>query len=121
MTDSDFLSHKSSLPRYPMTGSRTPRPKTISARDSSAQINFFTGTPRPGTRRPSYKILYLWHTMEYKCTHVYLVCFYFNIRFSTIGKRNVKKECIFSYKLIFFFTWDISAWETSAHLYNNLF
>ena len=36
-------------------GSGTPRPKTISARDSSAQINFFTGTPRPGTPRPSYK------------------------------------------------------------------
>ena len=36
-------------------GSGTPRPKTISARDSSAQIDFFTGTPRPGTPRPSYK------------------------------------------------------------------
>ena len=48
-------------------GSGTPRPKTISARDSSAQINFFTGTPRPGTPRPSIKILYLWHAMENKC------------------------------------------------------
>ena len=38
-----------------MKGSGTPRPKTISARDSSAQIDFFTGTPRPGTPRPSYK------------------------------------------------------------------
>ena len=36
-------------------GSGTPRPKTISARDSSAQIDFSTGTPRPGTPRPSYK------------------------------------------------------------------
>ena len=36
-------------------GSGTPRPKTISARDPSAQIDFFTGTPRPGTPRPSYK------------------------------------------------------------------
>ena len=36
-------------------GSGTPRLKTISARDSSAQIDFFTGTPRPGTPRPSYK------------------------------------------------------------------
>ena len=27
------------------SGSGTPRPKTISARDSSAQIDFFTGTP----------------------------------------------------------------------------
>ena len=36
-------------------GSGTPRPKTISARDSSDQIDFFTGTPRPGTPRPSYK------------------------------------------------------------------
>ena len=36
-------------------GSGTPRPKTILARDSSAQIEFFTGTPRPGTPRPSYK------------------------------------------------------------------
>ena len=35
-------------------GSGTPRPKTISTRDSSAQIDFFTGTPRPGTPRPSY-------------------------------------------------------------------
>ena len=43
----------------------TSRPKTISARDSSAQNDFFTGTPRPGTW-PSYKILYLWHTMENK-------------------------------------------------------
>ena len=39
----------------PQIGSGTPRPKTISARDSSAQIDFFTGTPRPGTPRPSYK------------------------------------------------------------------
>ena len=36
-------------------GSGTPRPKTISARDSSAEVDFFTGTPRPGTPRPSYK------------------------------------------------------------------
>ena len=33
---------------FPRTiSSRTPLPKTISARDISAQINFFTGTPRP--------------------------------------------------------------------------
>ena len=76
-------------------GSGTPRPKTISARDSSAQIDIFTGTPRPGTPRPSIKILYLWHIMENKCISS---VFYFNIRFSTIGKRIVKKESIFSYK-----------------------
>ena len=48
-------------------GSGTPQPKTISARDSSAQIDIFTGTPRPGTPRPSIKILYSWHIMENKC------------------------------------------------------
>ena len=48
-------------------GSGTPWPKTISARDSSAQIDIFTGTPRPGTPRPRIKILYLWHIMENKC------------------------------------------------------
>ena len=70
-------------------GSGTPRPKTISARDSSAQIDFFTGTPRPGTPRPSYKMGFLWHKWK---RSVYLVCFFhFNIRFSTIGKRMVKK------------------------------
>ena len=78
-------------------GSGTPRPKTISARDSSAQIDVFTGTPRPGTPQPSYKSAFLCHTME---TNVYLVCFYFKIRFSTLGKSNVKKESIFSYKQI---------------------
>ena len=36
-----------------INGSGTPRPKTISARDSSAQIDIFTGTPRPRTPRPS--------------------------------------------------------------------
>ena len=36
-------------------GSGTPRLNTISARDSSAQIDYFTGTPRPGTPRPTYK------------------------------------------------------------------
>ena len=41
--------------RSDANGSGTPRPKTISARDSSAQIDFFTGTPRPGTPRPCYK------------------------------------------------------------------
>ena len=41
--------------KVPHRGSGTPQPKTISARDSSAQIEFFTGTPRPGTPRPSYK------------------------------------------------------------------
>ena len=76
-------------------GSGTPRPKTISARDSSAQIDFFTGTPRPGTLRPSIK--YFICGIQWK-TNVYLVCFYLNKRFSTIGKRNVKKESIFSYK-----------------------
>ena len=38
-----------------LKGSETPRPKTISARNSSAKIDFFTGTPRPGTPRPSYR------------------------------------------------------------------
>ena len=80
-------------------GSGTLRPKTISARDSSAQIDIFTGTPRPGTPRPSIKILYLWHIVENKCIPN-VVCFYFNIRFSTLGKRIVKKESIFSYKQI---------------------
>ena len=73
-----------------VNGSGTPRPKTISARDSSAQIDIFTGTPRPGTPRPSIKIRYLWHIMENK--NVYLVCFYFNIRFSTIGKKMLKRK-----------------------------
>ena len=36
-------------------GSGHLRPKTISAWDSSAQIDFFTGTPRPGTPWPSYE------------------------------------------------------------------
>ena len=53
--------------KVPQEGSGTPRPKTISARDSSAQIDFFTGTPRPGTPRPSYKNIFLWNTMENKC------------------------------------------------------
>ena len=74
-------------------GSRTPRPKTFSARHSSAQIDFFNGTPRPGTPRPSYKNIYFCG-IQWK-TNVYLVCFYFIIRLSTIGKRNVKKESIF--------------------------
>ena len=56
-----------------MSGSGTPRPKTISARDSSAQIDFFYGTPRPGTPQPTYKILYLWHTMENKCISIVLL------------------------------------------------
>ena len=77
-------------------GSGTPRPKTISARDSSAQIDFFTGTPRPGTPRPSYKKSFICG-IQWK-TNAYLVCFFFNIRFSTKDKRNVKKESIFSYK-----------------------
>ena len=33
---------------------------------------------------------------------MYLVCFYFNIRFSTIGRRNVKTESMFSYKQMYF-------------------
>ena len=36
-------------------GSGTPRPKTIAARESLSQIDFFTGTPRPGTPRPGCK------------------------------------------------------------------
>ena len=76
-------------------GSGTPRPKTISARDSSAQIDFFTGTPRPGTPRPSYKNTFC--GIQWK-TPVNLACFYFIIGFSTIGKRHVKKESVFSYK-----------------------
>ena len=78
-----------------MYGSGTPRPKTISARDSSAQIDIFTGTPRPGTPRPSIKILYLWHITENKCISSLFLFQY--IRFSTIGKRIVKKESMFSY------------------------
>ena len=71
-------------------------------RDSSAQHHFgpgllgpnrfFTGTPRPGTPRPSIKILYLWHTRK---ANIYLEYFYFNIRFSSIGKRNVKRKACF--------------------------
>ena len=57
-------------------GSGTPRPKTISARDSSAQIDFFTGTPRPGTPRPSYKNVFLWHKWK---RSVYLVCVFISI------------------------------------------
>ena len=50
--------------------SGTPRPKIILARDTSAQIDFLTGTPWPGTPRPSYKnTLFVTYkcTMENKC------------------------------------------------------
>ena len=60
----------------PSDGSGTPRPKTISAQDSSAQIDFFTGTPRPGTPRPSYKNMFLWHKWKIS---VYLVVFFISI------------------------------------------
>ena len=63
-------------------GSGTPRPKTISARDSSAQIDFYTGTPRPGTPRPSYKNTLF---VAYNGNKCIFSVFYFNIRFSTIG------------------------------------
>ena len=55
-------------------GSGTPRPKTISARDSSAQIDYFNGTPRPGTPRPSYKnalfVAYNGKQMYSKCVSI---------------------------------------------------
>ena len=83
-------------------------------RDSSAQNHFGPGLlgPNPffywdssaGTPRPSCKNNFICGFIcgkQWK-TNVYLVCFYFNIRFSTIGKRNVKKEIIFSYKQMLF-------------------
>ena len=82
-----------------VAGSGTLRPKTISARDSSAQIDFLLGLLGPGLLGPVIKILFLWHTMENKCISS---VFYFNIRFSTIGKRNVKRESMFSYKQMYF-------------------
>ena len=65
-------------------GSWTPRAKTISARDSAAKIDFLL----LGLLGPVIKKLYLWHIMK---KNISIVLFYFNIRFSTIGKRNVKK------------------------------
>ena len=44
------------------SGSGTPRPKTISARDSSAQIDFLLGL-----LGPVIKILYLWLQWKTKC------------------------------------------------------
>ena len=73
------------------SGSGTPRTKTISARDSSAQIDFFTGTPRPGTPRPCYKNALF---VAYNGKQMYIKCFFFNfnIRFSAMDKRDVKKR-----------------------------
>ena len=76
----------------------TPRPKSI----------FLLGLFGPGLLGPDIKILYLWHTMENKCISG---VFYFNIRFSTIGKRNVKKgkHIFIQTNVFFYFMWDISA------------
>ena len=46
-------------------------------------------------------------------------CFYFDIGFSTIGTRNVKKGSLhisMQTNLKFYFVWDISALDTSTHL-----
>ena len=75
----------------------TPRPKSI----------FLLGLLGPGLLGPGIKCFICgiqW------ITNVYLLGFYFNIRFSTIGKRKVKKESILSFKqMYFYFMWDISA------------
>ena len=54
-------------------------------------------------------------------TNVYLVYFLTSVQdLSTIGTISVKKESFFPYKqIIFYFIWDISAWDTSVHLQNN--
>ena len=88
-----YRSENSKLEPGTLVGSGTPRPKTISARDSSAQIDVLLGLLGPGLLGPVIKVLFC--AIQWK-TNVYLVCFYFKIRFSTLGKSNVKKEIIFS-------------------------
>ena len=80
-------------------------------RDSSAQNHFGPGLLGPNgffywdssARDSSARLLKCFICGIQWKTNVYQVCFfYFNIRFITIGKRNVKKESIFSYKQMYF-------------------
>ena len=84
----------------------------------TSRLQYVTGVPgllgpkpfRPGTPRPkSIFILGLLGPVikntlfvAYNGNKCIFSVFYFNIRFSTIGKRNVKKESMFSYKQMYF-------------------
>ena len=56
---------------------------------------FLTGTPWPGSPRPSYKNAI---SVAYNGKQMYYLVFLFQIGFSTIGRRNVKKGSIVPYK-----------------------
>ena len=77
------------------TGSGTPRPKTISARDSSAQIDFFTGTLRPGTTRPRYKKYFIQgRNCMYAKTHVRTTWWQTSIVESLFYRRETLYNCL---------------------------